>query len=59
MLERFEIDIQKGLGLMVDVRVITDTLTGVQYLVVASGSGTALTPLIDAEGKPQLAPRNP
>lgn len=57
MSERFEIDIQKGLGLMVDVRVITDNLTGVQYLIVASGSGTAVTPLIGPDGKPQLAPK--
>ena len=37
---------------MTDALIIVDKETGVNYLMVRSGYGAGLTPLIDAEGKP-------
>ncbi len=34
--------------------IYVDRATGVQYLVIHSGQGCGVTPLIDAEGKPLL-----
>ena len=40
-------------GLIKEAMVIVDTMTGVNYLLVAYGNGGAgLTPLLDADGKP-------
>lgn len=38
-----------------DVSVITDTETGVQYLLAENGYGAGLTTLVDADGKPMIA----
>ena len=35
----------------------TDRDTGVQYLFLRDGYGAGLTPLLDPEGKPLVAPR--
>ena len=46
---------KKGLsGLWEGVRIITDTETGVQYLLAYFGEAGGLTPLIDKDGKPLL-----
>jgi hypothetical protein len=37
---------------MTDAVIIVDKETGVNYLMVRSGYGAGLTPLIDADGKP-------
>ncbi len=39
-------------GICREADVIVDTQTGVNYLLVAYGSGAGLTPLIDENGKP-------
>lgn len=39
-------------GMCREADVIVDTETGVNYLLVAYGSGAGLTPLIDENGKP-------
>lgn len=44
---------QKG-PLMTDALIIVYKETGVNYLMVRSGYGAGLTPLIDAEGKPVI-----
>ncbi len=36
-------------------KIIVDTETGVSYLSVASGYGFAITPLLDADGRPGIA----
>lgn len=40
-------------------RIIQDTVTGVCYLHVWAGTGTGLTPLLDAQGAPVVLPVNP
>ena len=52
MRDRFEFKKPQRDGLMTDALIIVDTKTGVNYLMVRSGYGAGLTPLIDAEGKP-------
>lgn len=42
-------------GFAVNTACITDTKTGVQYLVVFTGAGVAVTPLLDKDGKVTLA----
>jgi hypothetical protein len=44
-----------GLLAMMTTRVLTDTVTGVQYLFVDGGSGGGVTPLIDKNGDPLLS----
>ena len=41
-------------GMMSGTRVITDTLTGVQYLYAFEGYGGGLVVLVDKDGKPLL-----
>ena len=60
--QRFEmsdvIRTKKGIsGLWEGARIITDTETGVQYLLAFYGEAGGLTPLIDKDGKP-LQDRN-
>lgn len=50
--KRFEFQKPEKAGFMTDAFVIVDKKTGVNYLMVRSGYGAGLTPLIDAEGKP-------
>lgn len=38
------------------LKVIVDKRTGVQYLAMQSGYAGGLTPLLDRDGKPLLAP---
>ena len=40
---------------MTDSVIIVDKETGVNYLMVRSGYGAGLTPLIDADGKPIIS----
>ncbi len=47
----------KDTGIIDQVKVFTDTETGVQYLFVQSGYGGGLTVLVDKEGKPLLDER--
>ena len=54
--KRFEI-IYKQRGWEMDVCVVVDKATGVQYLMMKNGSSVAaLTPLLGADGKPIIAP---
>ena len=48
--ERFKI---KGNG-FTDISIITDTITGVQYLYYDHGHAGGLTILVDADGKPLI-----
>ena len=43
-------------GLMEGTKIITDTLTGVQYLYAFWGNTGGLTLLVDKDGKPLLDP---
>ena len=48
---RFEVVYQDA-GLMSEKTIYADKETGVNYLFIANGLGSGLTPLLDAEGKP-------
>lgn len=50
--KRFEFKEPKKGTILTDALIIVDKETGVNYLMVRSGYGAGLTPLIDAEGKP-------
>ena len=50
--KRFEFQEPEKGTLLTDALIIVDKETGVNYLMVRSGYGAGLTPLIDAEGKP-------
>lgn len=39
-------------------RILVDTKTGVNYLVVVHGEGTGVTPLLDANGKVVVSTRD-
>lgn len=54
---RFEVIHKEG-GAFSSVRqILLDRDTGVQYLMVSSGYGIALTPLLDKDGKPMVEDR--
>ena len=48
---RFEVVYQES-ALMSEKTIYVDKETGVNYLFIASGLGSGLTPLLDADGKP-------
>lgn len=50
--KRFEFKQPQKENWMTDALVIVDKETGVNYLMVRSGYGAGLIPLIDANGKP-------
>jgi hypothetical protein len=50
--KRFQFQRPERDSLMTDALIIVDKKTGVNYLMVRSGYGAGLTPLIDADGKP-------
>ena len=50
--KRFEFKNAERSAFMTDAVIIVDNETGVNYLMVRSGYGAGLTPLIDADGKP-------
>ena len=53
MEKRFEfLKAEKAGVIATDITIIVDKETGVNYLLVRSGYGAGLTPLIDANGKP-------
>lgn len=52
MRDRFEFKKPQKENLLTDTLIIVDKETGVNYLMVRSGYGAGLTPLIDADGKP-------
>ena len=53
MVKRFEFQkAEKADVIATDVTIIVDKETGVNYLLVRSGYGAGLTPLINADGKP-------
>lgn len=51
--ERFEKTYSQGWGM---VEIWVDKETGVQYLFYRTGDAGGLTPLLDADGKPQIDP---
>ena len=51
--ERFKV--RKNQGVFQTYEVIVDIETGVNYLVVTSGVGTGVTPLLDREGRPLIS----
>lgn len=53
--KRFEFKNPEKSGFMTDSVIIVDKETGVNYLMVRSGYGAGLTPLIDADGKPIIS----
>ena len=55
--KRFDIIYKEG-GAFTSIRkILLDTETGIKYLMVESGYGIALTPLLDKDGKPQTDER--
>ena len=52
-ISRFHVIYRQG-GLNT-AKIIVDEVTGVQYLLVQSGYGAGLTPLLDRDGKPVIA----
>ena len=50
--KRFEFQEPEKGTILTDALIIIDKKTGVNYLMVRSGYGAGLTPLIDADGKP-------
>ena len=52
MNKRFEFQQPQKDSWHTDALIIVDKKTGVNYLMVRSGYGAGLTPLLDAEGKP-------
>jgi hypothetical protein len=53
---RFEMIYKQGIGLASTAKILVDMDTGVQYLSVVEGYAGGLSPLLDPEGKPLLAP---
>ena len=53
--KRFEFKNPEKSGFMTDSVIIVDKETGVNYLMVRSGYGAGLTPLIDAKDKPIIS----
>ncbi|MBQ4061243.1 MAG: xylan 1,4-beta-xylosidase [Christensenellaceae bacterium] len=47
---RFEVIYKEGT--LFTKQILLDKKTGVQYLLISSGYGTSVTPLLDAFGKP-------
>lgn len=43
-------------GALRQMKIIVDTQTGVQYLVVKEGYSGGITPLLNRDGKPLIAP---
>jgi hypothetical protein len=54
---RFEVIYKEGGGLSTSKKILLDTETGVKYLLIESGYGVALTPLLDRDGRPEVDPR--
>ena len=54
---RFEQIYKEGGAFTSIKRILKDNETGVQYLMVESGYGIALTPLLDKDGKPIVDPK--
>lgn len=52
--KRFEVLYSQGS--LSTLKIIVDTETGVQYLSVQNGYAGGLTPLLDRNGKPMVAP---
>ena len=53
--ERFAV-IYKQTSINTRTEILVDTQTGVQYLFRQVGYGGGMTPLLDREGKPLIAP---
>ncbi len=52
--KRFERVCKEGSDLTTEVNILVDKTTRIQYLVVKSGYGMGVTPLLDSESKPLL-----
>ena len=52
---RFAVIHEEGTFSM-DMKILQDTLTGVQYFYCGSATGGGLTPLLDQTGRPILSP---
>jgi hypothetical protein len=50
--QRFVFTHKEGFAFGLSMRIIKDTQTGVLYLYTSEGYGTAITPLLDSDGKP-------
>jgi hypothetical protein len=55
--KRFDVAFNETMGLGSTTSIIVDTETGVNYLLVTSGYGAGLTPLLDENGK--IVVKNP
>lgn len=54
--ERFQIILHEGSLTSPTRTVFVDRQTGVEYLLIRAGYGAAITILVDADGKPLIAP---
>ncbi len=52
--KRFERVFNEGSDLLTEATILVDKTTRIQYLLVKSGYGMGVTPLLDSEGKPLL-----
>ncbi|MCD7920630.1 MAG: DUF6440 family protein [Clostridiales bacterium] len=52
--KRFDRVYKEGSDWATEVNILVDKTTRIQYLVVKSGYGMGVTPLLDSEGKPLL-----
>ncbi|MFD2388544.1 DUF6440 family protein [Enterococcus rivorum] len=51
--KRFDIE-STQLKFGVEVMILTDKVTGVQYLYLRNGTGGGITPLLDSNGQPVI-----
>lgn len=56
--KRFEVLSKEASGVMGELRILRDRETGVQYLYYCLGYGGGLTPLLGADGKPVVGPKD-
>jgi len=52
--KRFLVTHSENASLTIDTKILVDQETGVNYLLVNSGYGAGLTPLLDRTGKPVI-----
>lgn len=55
--KRFEVVYQES-GIVSETTIYVDKETGVNYLFIANGYASGLTPLLDSDGKPVITKEN-
>ncbi len=52
--KRFEVVYKEGNAFGMEIKILIDKETGVNYIFTASGYAGGLSPLLDADGKPVI-----